>query len=283
MASLNRFISRLGDRGQPFFKLLKKQEKFRWTEEVQRAFDDLKIFLTTLPVLTALASEEPLLLYIAATTHVVSTALVVEREEPGHVFKIQRPVYFVREVLSESKVQYLQVQKLLYTVLLCSRNLRHYFEAHCISVITSFPLGDILHNQEATGRIAKWVVELGAQAIDFVPRAAIKSQALADFIAEWTEIQAVLPHEKPEHWIMYFDGSMKLEGAGARVLFISPKGEQLKYVLQILWKATNNKAEYEDILHGLRLAASFSIKHLVIYGESFVVVNQVNKDNPQRV
>jgi len=199
MASLNRFISRLGDRGQPFFKLLKKQEKFRWTEEVQRAFDDLKIFLTTPPVLIAPAGEEPLLLYIAATTHVVSAALVVEREEPGHVFKIQRPIYFVREVLSESKVQYLQVQKLLYTVLLCSRNLHHYFEAHCISVITSFPLGDILHNQEATGRIAKWVVELGAQAIVFVPRAAIKSQALADFIAEWTEIQAVLPHEKPEH------------------------------------------------------------------------------------
>jgi len=164
---------------------------------------------------------------------VVSAALVVEREEPGHVFKIQRPVYFVSEILSESKVRYPQVQKLLYTVLLYSRKLHHYFEAHRVSVITCFPLKDILHNQEATGRIAKWAVELGAQAIDFVPRAAIKSQALADFITEWMEIQAVLPHEKPEHWIMYFDGSMKLEGAGARVLFISPKGEQLKYVLHM--------------------------------------------------
>jgi len=82
---------------------------------------------------------------------------------------------------------------------------------------------------------------------------------------------------------MYFDGSMKLEGAGAGVLFISPKGEQLKYVLQILWKATNNEAEYEDLLHGLCLSASFSIKHLVVYGDTSVVVNQVNKDNPQRV
>jgi len=88
---------------------------------------------------------------------------------------------------------------LLYTVLLYSRKLHHYFEAHRVSVITSFPLKDILHNQEATSRIAKWAIELGAQAIDFVPRAAIKSQALADFVAEWTEIQAVLPHEKSEH------------------------------------------------------------------------------------
>ena len=107
---------------------------------MQRAFDDLKIFLTTPPVLTAPASEEPLLLYITATTHVVSAALVVEREEPGHVFKIQRPVYFVSEILSESKVRYPQVQKLLYTVLLYSRKLHHYFEAHRVSVITSFPL-----------------------------------------------------------------------------------------------------------------------------------------------
>jgi hypothetical protein len=98
---------------------LKKQDKFKWTEEVQKAFDDLKVFLTTLPVLIALADEEPLLLYIATTTHVVSATLVVKREEPSHVYKVQRPVYFVSEVLSESKVRYPQVQKLLYVVLLC--------------------------------------------------------------------------------------------------------------------------------------------------------------------
>ena len=183
----------------PFFKLLKRQDKFEWTTEVAEALENLKHHLHSPPILTAPLPGEELLLYIAATTHVVSAALVVEREEPGHVFKIQRPVYFVSEILSESKVRYPQVQKLLYTVLLCSRNLRHYFEAHRISLITSFPLGDILHNQEATSRIAKWAVELGAQAIDFVPRAAIKSQALADFITEWMEIQAVLPHEKSEH------------------------------------------------------------------------------------
>jgi ribonuclease HI len=76
---------------------------------------------------------------------------------------------------------------------------------------------------------------------------------------------------------MYFDGSLKLEGAGAGVLLISTTGEQLKYVLQIFWKVSNNEAEYEALLHGLCLAASLGIKRLLVYGDSAVVINQVNK------
>jgi ribonuclease HI len=77
---------------------------------------------------------------------------------------------------------------------------------------------------------------------------------------------------------MYFDGSLKLGGAGARVLFISPDGKQLKYVLQILWQAINNEAEYEALIHGLRIAISLGVKRLLVYGDSAVVINQVNKD-----
>jgi ribonuclease HI len=76
---------------------------------------------------------------------------------------------------------------------------------------------------------------------------------------------------------MYFDDSLKIEGAGAGVLLISPMGEQLKYVLQISWKVSNNEAEYEALLHGLCLAASLRIKRLLVYGDSAVVINQVNK------
>jgi hypothetical protein len=134
-----------------------------------------------------------------------------------------------------------------------------------------------LRNQDATGRISKWAVELGALNIDFKPRTAIKSQALVDFMAEWRENQLPTPTERPEYWVMYFDGSLKLEGAGAGVLLISPMDEQLKYVLQIFWKVSNNKAEYDALLHGLRLAASLGIKRLLVYGDSAVVINQVNK------
>ena len=87
--------------------------------------------------------------------------------------------------------------------------------------------------------------------INFKPRTAIKSQALVDFLAECWENQISAPHNVPEHCIMYFDGSLKLDGGGVGVQFISPKGEQLKYVFQILFKVSNNKAEYETLLHGL--------------------------------
>jgi ribonuclease HI len=134
-----------------------------------------------------------------------------------------------------------------------------------------------LQNQDATGRISKWAVKLGALNIDFKPRTAIKSQALVDFMEEWRENQLPTPTERPEHWVMYFDGSLKLEGAGAGVLLISPTGEQLKYVLQIFLKVSNNEAEYKALLHGLRLAASLGIKRLLVYDDSAVVINQVNK------
>jgi hypothetical protein len=101
MAALNRFISRLGERGLPFFKLQKRQDKFQWTEEAEQALEDLKHHLQSPPVLTAPLPGEDMLLYIAVTTHVISSAIVVERSEEGHAFGVQRPL---SEVLSESKV-----------------------------------------------------------------------------------------------------------------------------------------------------------------------------------
>jgi hypothetical protein len=228
MAALNRFISKLGERGLPFFKLLKNQEKFVWTIEADQALAQLKDFLSKPPILTAPCKKEQLLLYLAATTHVVSTAIVVERQEDDHTYPVQRPVYFVSEVLSESKACYQPVQKLLYAVLITSRKLRHYFQEYSIVVITDYPLGDIMRNQDATGRISKWAVKLGALNIDFKPRTTIKSQALVDLMAEWRENQLLTPTERPEHWVMYFDGSFKLEGASVGVFLISPKGKQLK-------------------------------------------------------
>jgi hypothetical protein len=107
------------------------------------------------PVLTAPKEGKTLLLYIATTNRVVSTAIVIEHEEVGHVYKIQQPVYFISEVLNESKTRYLQVQKLLYAILITSRKLCHYFDTYPIEVVTEFPLGDILHNKDANGRIIK--------------------------------------------------------------------------------------------------------------------------------
>ena len=141
-----------------------------------------------------------------------------------------------------------------------------------------FPLGDILRNKEANGRIIKWVVELGTYSIEFRSRPTIKSQALADFVAEWTEIQEPIAATCPEQWVMYFDGALNINGVGADILFITPTKDNLRYVLRIHFLASNNAAEYEVCLHGLHIAVELGVKCLMVYGDSVLVINQVNKD-----
>jgi hypothetical protein len=124
----------------------------------------------TPPVMKPPISKETLILYISATTNVVSTVLVAEREE-GQADPIQQPVYYVSEVLADAKTRYTQPRKLLYTLLITSRKLQHYFQAHKIVVPSSYPLGEIIRNRDANGCIVKWSDEFGGFKIEFCPQA----------------------------------------------------------------------------------------------------------------
>jgi hypothetical protein len=207
---------------------MKKSDHFTWTLEAQEALDSLKNILKSPPILTASTTEEPMLLYISATTQVVSAALVVEREEPGRSQKVQQPVYFVSEVLFDSKTRYSQMQKHVYVILMTKRKLRHYFDAHPIVVVSKYPLGEVIQNPEAEGRITKWALELMGQNITYAPRSVIKSQVLADFVAERTEMQTAPALIEHETWTMYFDGSDMKEGSGVGLDFISPLGVRME-------------------------------------------------------
>jgi hypothetical protein len=189
IAALSRFISQLDVRRLPFFKLLKKHDKFQWTQEAQVAFEDLKKYLTTPPTLVAPEPHENLQLFISATSNVVSTTIVVEQRESDTNCKIQYTFYFISEVLSDSKTRYFHIMKLAYGLLIMSRKLSHYFQVHQIDVHTSSTLDEILNNREATEKITKWVIELSMYDIIYKPRAAIKAQALCDFMVEWTDTQ----------------------------------------------------------------------------------------------
>jgi hypothetical protein len=176
LALLNRFISRSAERNLPFFEILKSAEVFQWGPTQQKAFEELNQYLIDLTTLTPPSSGTLLLLYVVASHSAVRAALVQEKQD-GQV-KRQAQVYFVSEVLILSKVSY--------AVLMTSRKLRHYFQAYHIIVPLSQPLKDIMRNREATGRIEKWAAELNEFTIDYVHRSSIQSQALVDFIADWT-------------------------------------------------------------------------------------------------
>ena len=106
LAALSRFISCLGEKGLPLYRLLRKSEHFSWTPEAEEALAKLKALLTNPPILVPPTKGKALLLYVAATTQVVSTAVVVERQQEGHALPIQQHVYFISEVLSETKTRY---------------------------------------------------------------------------------------------------------------------------------------------------------------------------------
>jgi ribonuclease HI len=279
LAALSRFISRLGEKGLPLYCLLRKTERFTWTSEAEEALDNLKVLLTSAPILVPPAAGEALLIYVAATAQVVSAAIVVERREEGHALPIQRPVYFISEVLFETKIRYPQIQKLLYAVILTRRKLRHYFECHPVTVVSSFPLGEIIQCREASGRIAKWAMEIMGETIPFAPRKAIKSQVLADFVAEWIDTQLPAAPIQPKLWTMFFDRSVMKTGAGAGLLFISPLGKHLRYVLRLHFPASNNVVEYEALVNGLHIAIELGVRHLDTRSDSQLVIDQVMKNS----
>lgn len=151
----------------------------------------------------------------------------------------------------------------------------HYFLVHPISVVTSFLTGDILPNRDATGRIMKWVVELGSFELSIQPWTAIKSQALINFLAKWTKTQAPTITERLEYKTMYFYGSLMVEGTGAGIVLISSTGERLKYILQIYFSTSNNAAEYEALLHRLCITVLLRIWWLAVCKDSELVMNKV--------
>jgi hypothetical protein len=121
------------------------------------------------------------------------------------------------------------------------------------------------------GWIAQWAMEIGQYDVEFIPRWAIKSQALAYFIAEWIDSCLRGIDELPDHWVMYFDESYTLDGAGAGVVLIPPKGDILKYAIQLEFLTTNNIAEYEGLVTGLRLTKDLDIRLIIIRGDSQLV------------
>jgi hypothetical protein len=148
-----------------------------------------------------------------------------------------------------------------------------------VTVVSSFPLWEIVQNREASGRVAKWMVEHMGETLSFAPRKAIKSEILADFLVEWNDTQLPTTPIQVKLWTMYFDGSLMKMGMGVGLLFISPLRVHLRYVIWLQFVASNNMAEYEALVSGLHITIELGVRRLDIRGDSQLVIDQVMKNS----
>jgi ribonuclease HI len=183
------------------------------------------------------------------------------------------------EVLSPTKQRYPHYQKLAYAIYMMGKKLPHYFECHSIIVVASAPVSSILNNPDATGCVSLWGITLGPWEITYQRQSAIKSQVLPDFIAEWTKAQMPELLDLSNTWTIYVDGSKRVSGAGAGVVLVSPQGDKMCYILRTRFvNPSNNEAEYEAVLHGMRMAKACGTTCIKIHGDLNLIAQQVMKE-----
>nr|XP_025617189.1 uncharacterized protein LOC112709521 [Arachis hypogaea] len=266
LAALSRFLPCLASKSSCFFQSLKaKQKAFQWTDECEQAFTTLKETLSKPPILHTPLQEEPLFLYLSVTNWAISSALVAERE------KKQFPIYFTSKTLQNAELRYPRIKKLALSLAFSARRLRPYFQSHEIHVRTDQPLRQVLQKPELAGRLVKWSVELSEFDIKYEGRASIKSQFLADFVAEFS-----IPNIAEDYieWSLYVDGSSNPHGCGAGIILDDGHGNVIEHSLNFSFKASNNQSEYEALIAELRLAADLNITELKVYCDSLLVVQQ---------
>ncbi|GKA60029.1 reverse transcriptase domain-containing protein [Tanacetum coccineum] len=232
----------------------------------------MKKFIVELPLLTTPVKEETLYVYLAAATEAVSAVLLTERKGK------QCLIHYVSRTLNEAERNYAPLEKLAMSLLHMSRRLRRYFEARPIKVITDQPLKQILNKAQASGKLEKYSVELGAYNITYELRNAIKGQVLADFLLEApvgtpTEEFFRLPagvqnKDDVEKWTLFTNSASNSKGSGAGLVLISPSSVEFTYALRLNFTSTNNEAEYDALLAGLRMARKMKVEDIDVKVDS---------------
>ncbi|CAA7052868.1 unnamed protein product [Microthlaspi erraticum] len=267
IAALNRFISRSTDKCLPFYQLLRGNKKFLWDEKCEEAFKQLKTYLSEPPILAKPVEGEPLYLYIAVSPAAVSGVLV--REELNE----QRPIFYVSKSLIDAETRYPAMEKLALAIVMSARKLRPYFQSHTIVVMTSQPLRTMLHSPSQSGRLAKWAIELSEYDIEYRTRTCAKAQVLADFMIELAP-EANNDTTLSKVWTLFVDGASSKQGAGVGIKLTSPTGEVIEQSFRLGFVASNNEAEYEALIAGLRLAIGIGVNEINAFSDSQLVTSQ---------
>ncbi|GKA75730.1 reverse transcriptase domain-containing protein [Tanacetum coccineum] len=263
------------EKSLPLFKTLKKcikKSDFHSTPETEQSFKQLKQHLSEIPLLVAPKPKEELIVYLSASHGAISAVLMTEKGT------VQTPVYFVSRALQVPELNYTPMEKLVVALVFAAKRLRRYFQAHPIAVITDQPIKQIISRPDVAGRLQKWSVMLGEHNITYRPRTSVKGHILADFLVEKPDEAPpdTLVVEIPQDpWTLFMDGSSCVDGSGVGLILTSPEGTEFTYALKFQFTASNNEAECEALIAGLRIAAQMEVRNVHVSVDSKLVVNQV--------
>ncbi|XP_028089774.1 uncharacterized protein LOC114290082 [Camellia sinensis] len=225
----------------------------------------------------------PLMLYLTSTPKSIGALLVQD------VDGAERPVYYIIQKIRGTEVRNTLIERHCLALVFTAQKLRHYFLAHQIHIVTrSDPIRYLISRPAITGKVARWLLALGEFEITCVAPKAIKSQALADLLAQIPsgdyepvneevrgEVHAAMASEE-SFWTLSFDGAAAGGKGGTGIVLTSKSGEKLYLSYKLDFHCLNNEAEYEALMLGLIAAEKHSIKKIRIRGDSKLIVKQAS-------
>ncbi|XP_059654491.1 uncharacterized protein LOC132301237 [Cornus florida] len=257
-------------------------EEFKWDDTYQRAFDQIKKYLSTPPVMMPPRKKWPMKLYLSTTEESIRAMLAQENEVGS-----EQAIYYLSRVLTLVECRYTPIEKLCLALYFVAMKLRVYMLPVLVYIVCQTDLIKyMLSRPLITGRIGKWALALMEFKFAYVPQKAIKGRALADFLADhpspeiesqvFDELDSVAIFMTP--WTLMFDGSSTSEGSGAGIVLISPTGNQISFSFFLDFRCSNNQAEYEALIMGLEILLEMAVKDVHIVGDSSLVINQISED-----
>ncbi|XP_060201150.1 uncharacterized protein LOC132629778 [Lycium barbarum] len=286
---ISRFIAQSTVICEPIIKLLRKDAPTTWTEDCQRAFDKIKEYLSSPPVLVPPEAGRPLLLYLSVSENAFGCVLGQHDETR----KKERAIYYLSKKFTPYEARYTLLERTCCALTWVAQKLRHYLSAYTTYLISRMdPLKYIFQKPMPTGKLAKWQMLLSEFDIVYVTQKAVKGQAIADHLAEnpvdkeYIPLKTYFPDEEvlfigegiaEEYpgWRLFFDGAANSKGVGIGAVLISESGQHYPISAKIKFPCTNNMAEYEACILGLRMAADMHIQELLVIGDSDLLVHQV--------
>ncbi|KAJ9693906.1 hypothetical protein PVL29_009734 [Vitis rotundifolia] len=286
---ISRFIARLTDICEPIFRFLRKNQPTVWNDDCQLAFEKIKEYLLSPPILVPPTPGRPLLLYLSVSDMALG-CMLAQLDDSGK----ERAIYYLSKRMLEYEMRYVMIERLCLALVWATRRLRHYMTEYSVHLISRLdPLRYLFDRPALTGRLMRWLVLLTEFDIQYVSQKSIKGSIVADHLdslptSEDRPVDDDFPNEEfvamtsLSGWCMYFDGAANQLGYGIGVLLVSPQGDHIPRSIRLAFfdrhPITNNIVEYEACILGLETALELGIRQIEVFGDSNLVLRQIQGD-----